>query len=330
MRASRSAGRASRSAGFTLVEVIGAFFIMTIILVFVTGIFVENGRQRNAASELMRVETTAAATLDLIAQDLEATVFLSRPENRTPREHPWIFLADRTGPLGSTFLRFPTQNVARGNLGEHASTWVEVVYFLSEEEGDDEREEASYTLWRWRSTRPPSDPTAQDPDPDDPRSARVVEGVADFGVVFLDAEGGEVDEWDSTFTASDAPLPIAAEIRLSLYRDARAGEVEGLALQVPNEPHVRHVSLPMHRPIDVGALIELARSGSEGPACSTIDDCLALGEDDWFVALLDSDCDGDDELCDALEASSTTCWSDLVRDWPSLASQADPACESLP
>jgi len=321
--------RRVRSAGFTLVEVVGAFFLMTIILVFVTGIFVENGRQRDAASELMRLQTTAAAALDLIAQDLEGAIFLSRPENRSPREHPWVFLADRTGPLGSTFLRFATQNVARGNLGEHASTWVEVVYFLTEEEPDDEKAEDSFTLWRWRSTRPPNDPDAQDPDPDDLRSARVVEGVADFGVVFIDAEGETVDEWDSTFTASDAPIPIGAEIRLSLFRDARPGEAEGDELQVPNEAHVRHVSLPMNRPIDVGALIELARAGGEGAQCATVDDCLALGEDDWFVALLDSDCDGDDELCDALEASNTTCWSDVVRDWPSLATQADPACEAL-
>lgn len=321
---------ARHNAGFTLVEVIGAFFVMTIILVFVTGIFVENGRQREAASELMRVQTTAAATLDLIAQDLEGAIFLSRPENRSPREHPWVFLADRTGPLGSTFLRFATQNVARGNLAEHASTWVEVVYFLSEEEADQDKAEDSFTLWRWRSTRPPNDPDPQDPDPDDPRSARVVEGVADFGVVFLDTEGGSVDEWDSTFTASDAPIPIAAEIRLSLFRNARAGEAEADEIQVPNEAHVRHVSLPMHRPIDVNALIELALAGREGAECATVDDCLALGEDEWFVALLDSDCDGDDELCSALEASNTTCWSDIKRDWPSLATQADPACESLP
>lgn len=320
----------ARRAGFTLVEVIGAFFMMTIILVFVTGIFVENGRQREAASELMRVQTTAAATLDLIAQDLEGAIFLSRPESRSPREHPWVFLADRTGPLGSTFLRFATQNVARGNLGEHASTWVEVVYFLSEEEADDEKAEDSFTLWRWRSTRPPNDPDPEDPDPDDPRSARVVEGVADFGVVFLDAEDGNVDEWDSTFTASDAPIPIAAEIRLSLFRNARPGEAEGDELQVPNKAHVRHVSLPMHRPIDVDALIELASTGREGAECATVDDCLALGEDEWFVALLDSDCDGDDELCDALEASNTTCWSDITRDWPSVSAQANPACESLP
>jgi len=43
-----------RRAGFTLIEVVGAFFMMVVILVFITGIFFENGRQREAATDLMR------------------------------------------------------------------------------------------------------------------------------------------------------------------------------------------------------------------------------------------------------------------------------------
>jgi type II secretory pathway component PulJ len=322
--------RSPYAAGFTLIEVIGAFFMMAVILSFVTGIFIENGRQRSAATELMRVHTTSAAVLDLIAQDLEGAVYLTRPEARAPRDHPWLFLGERNGPLGSTFLRFATQNVSRGSLSEHSSTWVEVVYFLIEDEPDEDVSEDRFTLWRWRSTRPPSDPTSQDPDPEDPRSARVVEGVADFGVVFVDAEGATVDDWDSTFSPTDTPIPIAAEISLSLFRDAREGETEAQEIQIPGRPHVRHVSIPMNRPIDVDALIALAQDGDTGPSCSTVDDCLALGDDEWFIALLDSGCGGDDELCSSLEASGATCWSDIVQDWPNVANQAEPSCETLP
>lgn len=325
----RPAAPRERRSGFTLVEVIGAFFMMTIILIFVTGIFVENGRQREAATELMRVQTTAAATLDLIAQDLEAAAFVARPQSRPPQDHPFVFRADRIGPLGATFLRFPTQNVSRGNLGEHASTWVEVIYFLTEEEADPGESER-FTLWRWRSTRPPNDPAPFDPDLDDPRSARVVEGIADFGLVFVDDQGVSYEEWDSAFVPSDRPLPIAAEIRLSLYRDARPGESDTEQQQIPAEAHVRHVSLPMYRPIDLDQLIALAQSGEEGPNCATIDDCLALGEKDWFYELLDNGCNGDEELCSVLSSSGETCWADVTVDWPELVSQADPACESLP
>jgi len=318
-----------RQIGFTLVEVIGAFFMMAVILSFVTGIFIENGRQRSAATELMRIHTTSSATLELIAQDLEGALFLARPGNRAARTYAWQFLAERAGPLGSTYVRFPTQNVARGNLAEHASTWVEVAYFLTEEESDDDDSGDRFTLWRWRSTRPPSDSDRRDPDFDDYRSARVVEGVADFGILFVDADGEIVDEWDSSYRPSDSPIPVAAEISLSLYRDVRQGEAEGDELQIPARPLVRHVSIPMTRPIDIDALIELAHSDGTEPSCTTVDDCLALGNDDWFIDQLDSGCDGDDELCAALEASGTSCWNDIVRDWPSLEDLAEPACETL-
>ena len=84
----------NRATGFTLIEVVAAFFLTTVVLFFVTGIFSENGRQRSAATELLRVETTASAALDLIAQDLEGTVFVTRPSGSDPRSHPWRFLGE--------------------------------------------------------------------------------------------------------------------------------------------------------------------------------------------------------------------------------------------
>ena len=185
----RSPGHAM---GFTLIEVVAAFFLTTVVLFFVTGIFSENAKQRSAAAELLRVETTASAALDLIAQDLEGTVFVTRPSGSDPRSHPWRFLGEGSGELGASFVRFQTQNVPRGNLGENASTWVDIAYFVTEEEADEdsETEGPSYTLWRWRSSRPPSEAAQRDPDPDDPASARVAEGLAAFGVRFVDPEGG--------------------------------------------------------------------------------------------------------------------------------------------
>lgn len=314
-----------KTRGFTLIEVIGAFFLTTVILITVTGLFIENGRQRSAATELMRVQTSAHAALDLLAQDLEAALYVAPRQGAPARDHPWRFLAERSGSLGSTLLRFPTQNVPRGNLGAQSSTWVEVVWFLSEDDEDPDR----YTLWRWRSTRPPGDVDPPLPDPDDPGSARVARGVADFGVVFEDAEGATFDEWDSTASPAEAPLPVKAEIRLVLYRAARPGEAEGDELDVPGDEHARHVSLPMYRPIDLDALVQLALAGAAGETCATVGDCLAVSEDQWYTDLLQDGCDGDMELCDALQASGETCWTEIVDSWPEIAGQADPTCESL-
>ena len=322
---------ARRQQGFTLIEVLAAFFMTTVILVFVAGIFRENGRQRSAASELLRVETTATAALELLAQDLEGALFVARPPTRDPRDHPWVFIADRNTDLGATQLRFTTQNVPRSNLGENASTWVEVAYFLVEDEfeNDQETDGPSFTLWRWRSNRPPSVSNQRFPDADDLGSARIAEGIANFGVTFLDADGGSVDEWDSTLSVGASPMPIAAEIRLVLYRDARSGESDQSTLQIPGKTYERHVSLPMHRPIDLAALLEAAAGESGDASCSTVDACVAL-DDVWFSEQLENECDGDEELCDLLAASSVTCWSEIASGWPGLAATAAVECEDLP
>ena len=319
-----------RHAAFTLVEVIGAFFLTTVVLFAVTGIFSENGRQRSAASEKLRVATTAAAALDLVAEDLEGAIFVRKPEGRDGRNHPWIFQADGESELGATRLRFQTQNVSRSRLGEHASTWVDVAYFLTEEESEESGifTAARYTLWRWRSLRQPSDAARRFPDQNEPGAARVAEGLAGFGITFVGDEGEAADDWDSSLGTGDSPMPVAAEIRLSVFREARAGEAEPGSLQVPSRVHSRSISISMHRPIDVDALIAAANS-SGGATCSTIADCADF-DDQWFEDQRASDCEDDDELCDLLNSSNTTCWSEIKSGWSWLADQAAPECENLP
>ena len=319
-------------AAFTLIEVLGAFFMTTIVLVLVSGIFMQNGRQREAATELLRVETTASAALDILSRDLEASVYLSRSETRSSNEHPWIFLAEGAGELGATRLRFQTQNVSRENLAENASTWIDVAYFLTEQRRDIEDGDGfdgnRYTLWRWRSPRPPNDPARSFPEENDIGSARVIEDIADFGVTFIDSEGELLDEWDSTLSTGSAPLPSSAEIRLVIFETAREGRAAPGILQIPGRMHERHVSLAMHQPIDLDALVALETS-NQGPGCFTIADCADI-DDEWFIEQLDDECGGDEELCDLLEQSQSACWDEIVNEWPSVASTAPPECEDGP
>lgn len=319
-------------AGFTLIEVMGAFLVTIVVMLFVVGTFSESGRQQDRAMEKMRAETTAAAALDLLAQDLEGALYLARPEGRDGRDHPWLFVGDATGALGARTLRFQTQNVARGNLAEHASTWVDVVYFLSEEEDDANDLEVpsgpSFTLWRWRSLRPPTDAARRLPDEFDERSARVVEGLADFGATFTDAEGNVLDDWDSSLGTGESPLPVSVELRLSLYEAGRGGEDDGSgATRFPGRVRSRAIALPMSQPIDVAALVALESDDDEN-ACSTISDCADI-DDEWFVDLLDAGCDGDEELCDLLNESTTVCWSEIEEGWASVAATAPAECEDL-
>ena len=56
--------RPSRKGGYTLIEILASFFSMTIILTLVTGISVENGRQRAAALGPLQAGLPATAALD--------------------------------------------------------------------------------------------------------------------------------------------------------------------------------------------------------------------------------------------------------------------------
>jgi type II secretory pathway component PulJ len=310
-----------RRTGYTLIEILGAFFIMTIILTLVTGIFVENGRQRAAALAMMRESLSAAAALDHISQDVEGALFLSDSSDGPPDEYAWRFLTEGYGDLGAHSIRFVTQNAPVNNRGLHASGWIEIAYFLEE---DDVGE---LTLWRWVAPRPPNEANTRFPSAGDDGAMRVALDVNEFGLRFLDPEGEWLDEWDSTFQTPLAPLPRAVEVNLRLNREARLGESEEGLETVPGPLHTRRIALPMP-PINVQTLLSLAEEGVAGEeGCFTVAQCLAEGDRGWYQEELEDDCGGDDRLCDLLAASETTCWSEIDSSYPGVADRAPETCE---
>lgn len=311
----------ARRRGFTLIEVVGAFMMTVLILVFVTGIFVENGRQREAAIALMSERLSAVSALDLVGADFASALYLKRGDEEDPEGHPWRFLGTSPGELGSTSVRIVTQAGPTTNAAAGSSAWVEVAYFLAEDE------KGIPVLWRWRSPRPPSEVAQDFPGPDDPGSMRVAVGIAAFGIRWLDAEGSWLDEWDSTFAPPEQAMPEAVEISIQMRRRVRAGE----ALEDPEADEVagllqtRRVALLM-RPIDVEALIALGQEGEEEADCVTVDQCLAEGDSTWYQELLSSNCGGDDRLCEVLRDSASTCWSTIATTYPAIAALAPGSC----
>jgi type II secretory pathway component PulJ len=312
--------RGSRVSGYTLIEILGAFFIMTIILTLVTGIFVENGRQRAAALGMMKESLSATAAIDQFAQDVEGALFVTDTSGRRPDEYAWRFQADGYGELGAQSLRFVTQNAPAANRGLHASSWVEVVYFVEEDAAEQK------TLWRWVASRPPVDANADFPRATDEGAMRIALDVNEFGIRFLDLEGAWLDDWDAAYQSPNTPLPSAVEINLRLMRDARLGESEEGLEMVPGPLHTRRVVLQMP-PIDVNALIELGGGLAEGEIqCFTIADCIDEGDAEWYQTELDDDCGGDEDLCDLLSTSDTSCWDEIERNYPDVAAVAPTTC----
>lgn len=309
-----------RQAAFTLVEILGAFFIMTIILTLVTSIFVENGRQRAASLGMMKEGLSAAAALEQVAADLEGALFVKAEDGR-PDENPWRFVGEGFGELGSESVRFVTQNAPMSNRGEHASQWVEVAYFVEENDAGER------SLWRWLSPRPPTEVTSGFPSAGDDGTMRLAVGVDDLGFRFRDTEGEWLDEWDSSYQPPETPMPSAVEFNLRLFRDARPGETDDESNQVAALLHKRRVVLPMPV-ISVDDLIELGQNDDDDDdaGCFTVSDCLAEGDSGWYEDVLDDDCEGDEELCELLSNSEETCWDEISTQYAALASEAPTSC----
>lgn len=312
---------ARRRRGFTLIEVVGAFMLTIVILVFVTGLFIENGRQREAASALLNEGLSAVSALDLVGADFAGAIFLKRGDEDDPEGHPWRILGASPGDLGSTEVRFVTQAGPTTNAATGSSAWIEVAYFVAEDEN------GVPVLWRWRSPRPPSEVARDFPGPGDPGAMRVAVGIAAFGVRWLDAEGSWLDEWDSTFAPPEQAMPEAVEISIQMRRRVRAGEVleDPEADEVAGRLQTRRVALVM-RPLDVAALIALGDEGDEEPDCLTVDQCLAEGDSTWYQELLAGNCGGDDRLCEVLRDSANTCWSTIETTYPAIAALAPESC----
>jgi type II secretory pathway component PulJ len=321
-----AASQSERQAGFTLIEIVGAFFMMTVVLVFITGIFVENGRQRRAATELMRERLSATGALALVASDLESAVLVAPSESVDPSRHPWQFIAADIGNDGARSIRFVTQNGSDANVGENATSWVEMAYFVEEEES------GQLTLWRWQSARPPSEPARGFPDSGEQQSSRVAVGVVDFGIRFLNVDGSWVDDWDSTYLPPDQMLPLAAEITITLFRKMRQGEQPETgrddAILIPGLTHTKRFALVM-KPIDINALIELSSAAEDNdPNCFTINQCLNEGDSDWYSVEIEDQCRGDDALCDLLASPKSVCWHTIEASYPELAARAPVGCDS--
>ena len=316
--------RASRTrSGFTLIEVVAAFFMTVVILAFVTATFVENGRQREAATSLMRERLSAVAALDLIAADFAGAMFLTPGKDEEPGAYPWRFLGTASGELGSTSVRFVTQAGPQSNAAEASSAWIEVAYFLAPDE------DGKTVLWRWHSPRPPSEPAREFPRPDSPGSMRVAVDIAAFGVKWLDFEGTWQDEWDSTFSPPEQAMPDAVEISIQMMRPARPGESQADpdATEMAGLLQARRVALAM-RPLDVAAIVALGKDKQDKPDCPTIDQCLAKGDSTWYQQLLADGCGGDDRLCEVLRDSAKTCWSSIQTTYPAIAARAPEGCSA--
>jgi len=232
--------------GFTLLEVLGVVLLTALVFTAAVNFYRDLSRKSTHAVELTRDVRFASAILDRVARDLEGTVLVTKPEEKDPLEHPWLFLAEaRNEASGADHLKFMTRSHLPRTGFQHEGDF-EVVAYMLQEDG-----EGGLELLRWSSPQLPDGLDRSFPSGPGGGALVLARGIERFGVRFLTDTGEWKSSWDSSTVADSSKLPLAAEISVSLLDEQAQSQNLG---REPAPSYVRRVLLPL-RPLDLDKML---------------------------------------------------------------------------
>lgn len=203
-----------RAAGFTLIEVMAAIFLTSMVITFAVSFYIDLANVSQSANLRTRQTLKATSAIERVARDLANTAFVVKAEETDPLSHPWAFVAEsRFAFDGSDLIRFNSRSKAPGDGTYHDSDLLQIVYQAIDEE------DGSLTLLRWSSPGLPAGQFADYPGVDDERNFLVAEGLGSFSLRFLDDNGQWLSAWDSSQLENSSELPIAVEIDVSVWQE---------------------------------------------------------------------------------------------------------------
>jgi prepilin-type N-terminal cleavage/methylation domain-containing protein len=213
LRESRAHSAGRSRLGFTLIEVMAAVFLSSIVITVAVSFQINLGSATAAARERLRTQRQAVGLLDRISRDLASTYFIAASDRLKAGIHPWIFLTGRdfTTEEKSDKVKFITRNYQPQSLDRHASDLAVVAYYLVEQEN-----RPGYQLMRWRETHMPQEYDPSFPADNDPDATVVGENIASFNLTLIDNSGSELPEWSSARRRGRNSLPIAVRIEISM------------------------------------------------------------------------------------------------------------------
>jgi prepilin-type N-terminal cleavage/methylation domain-containing protein len=258
----------TRRGGFTLIEVLAVVLLTGLVIGVATDFYLDLSRASNRAVLLTRDSRRAASVLDRIARDVQSAVLVKRPEDADPSTHPWIFLAEsQASELGSDRLKFVTRNHEPRSTGMPEVDLAVVAYTLR---SDPEDPEAGLQLWRWESAYLPESFDRSFPAEGAPGDVLLADGIAAFGVTFVDQKTERHVTWDSSLVAEGRELPVIVEVQLALVEPGEPKPLEDLTIY-------RRRTQTFTPPLDLAELLD-PNSGNpqeaDKLAGKTVCDCL--------------------------------------------------------
>jgi general secretion pathway protein J len=197
------------TAGFTLIEILTAIFILSIVVSLVLGSFdgiFSTADQINASTDYYEMGSSA---LIRIVSDLTALHVMRYPRYEPPdiddAPEMYRFVGEERLVGGKSFswIRFtslahlPLNQVSREGIAQ-------MVYYVQEDEA------SGYILKRSDNLYPYPEFEESDDDP------VVCEQLQEFKLIFFDEAGRELESWDSEDDDTEYGTPRAVGIRLSV------------------------------------------------------------------------------------------------------------------
>ena len=205
--------RIPSDGGFTLIEILTAIFILSIVVSLVLGSFdgiFSSADHINISTDLFEMGNSA---LNRVVSDLSALHAMSYPRYKPPDidDDPELYrvVAETrsTGGESFTWLRF--SSLAHLPLNQDNREGIaQIVYYVQETDDN------GFILKRSDALYPYPDFEESEDDP------VVCEQLREFKMTFFDDEGLERDEWDSESDDTEYSTPRAVGIRLSVGDEA--------------------------------------------------------------------------------------------------------------
>lgn len=195
--------------GFTLLEILAAMFILSIVMGLLFGTFegvFSNADHVNAASDIYEM---AGAGLGRITADLKAIHIIQPPRYKAPdldsEPDPYRLEAGTEYAGGQTFAMLRFTSMAHLPMGRDARDGIaRIVYYVQD------TPDGGFVLRR--SDAPYPFPEFE-PAPTDPV---LCEQVRAFKLIYYDKEGRESEEWNSESDLYDYSTPRSIGVRLTL------------------------------------------------------------------------------------------------------------------
>ena len=204
----------SRSAGFTLIEMLAVILLTSIVMAAALTHYVNLSNVSQRATEQTAKVRRATAILDRVGRDVEGAMLHARPPGDEALGHPWIFFGEAEhSEAGADRLRFMTRG-RKPRAGGGPQSDFEVVAYSLRRAGD---EEEAFELMRWSSPTLPDGPERETPSDESEGAQLMADGLADFAVNFLDQFGESADSWDSSLLEDANNLPAAVDIEVAFY-----------------------------------------------------------------------------------------------------------------